>query len=583
MARIAIIDKSKHFPVKCNWLCVELCPVNRTGKECIIQGEGKEISIDENICTGCGICAHRCPFKAISIINLPEELETEPIHRFGDNGFALYRLPIPKFGQVVGIMGRNGIGKSTAVKILAGLLNPNMGTEKEVNYDELIKKFRGTETQNYFQKLKEKKIKISYKPQKVDNIPKKYKGKVLDLLKKVDEKKKLDEVTKSLGIDKILNHKIETLSGGELQSVAIAATALKDANVYYFDEPSSYLDISQRLKVAKFIRSLADENTAVMIVEHDLIILDYMTDLIHLMYGKTSCYGVVSQPMASKVGVNTYLEGYLKSENVRFRDKNIKFTARAPPSKKAYSEITKWPKFNKKLGSFTLETEEGDVKKNEVLGILGPNAIGKTTFVKLLAGVIDPDKTKIDLKLKIAYKPQYIPSDSEETVIEVLQKAVADYKALLIKPLGIEPLFTKKIKEISGGELQRVAIALCLSQDADLYLLDEPSAYLDVEQRLIVSKVINDVMESKGTSALVVDHDLLFIDYLSHRLLVFEGEPAVKGLVHKPLQMEDGMNKLLKKLAITIRREEQTKRPRINKEDSVKDREQKQKEKYYYS
>ncbi|MCG2717384.1 MAG: ribosome biogenesis/translation initiation ATPase RLI [Nanoarchaeota archaeon] len=549
----------------------------------MVQGPGKDISIDESICTGCGICAHRCPFEAIKIINLPQELETEPVHRYGENGFALYRLPIPKFEQVVGIMGRNGIGKSTALKILAGLLKPNLGTNEEVDYDKLIKKFRGTEAQNYFQKLKEEKIKIAYKPQKIDTIPKKYKGKVINLLKKVDEKGQLDKIAEQLGLTKILQHDIKTLSGGELQTVAIAATALKDANVYYFDEPSSYLDISQRLKIGKFIRSLANKETAVMVVEHDLIILDYMTDIIHLMYGQAACYGVVSQPMASKVGVNTYLDGYLKSENIRFRDKSIKFMEKGPSQTQYGMELTKWPALSKKLGKFQLETDEGNIKTHEVQGILGPNAIGKTTFVKMLAGIEKPDKGKIDFKMKVSYKPQYVPSDSEDLVINVLQKAIQKYKAVLIRPLEIEHLFMKKINELSGGELQRVAIAQCLSEEADLYLLDEPSAYLDVEQRLVASKVINDVMEAKGSSALVVDHDLLFIDYLSHRLLVFEGEPAVKGFVHKPSSMEDGMNKLLKKLEISVRRDSESHRPRINKLDSIKDREQKREGKYYYT
>ncbi len=580
MTRIAVIEKTKCNPEKCDWLCVRLCPVNREDKDCIIKD--KKAVIKEELCTGCGICQNRCPFGAISIINLPEQLEKDLIHRYGQNGFLLYRLPIPKDGEVVGLLGRNGIGKTTALNILAGIIQPNLGKDK-AGYEDMIKLFRGTEIQAYFTKMKEGKIKVAYKPQKVDNIPRQYKGKVKELLKKVDEKNKLNEVVKELEIEKILDNDIKNISGGELQRVAIAATALKKANVYYFDEPSSYLDIKQRLKVARFIRKLAEEGAAVMVVEHDLIVLDYIADKIHLFYGKESGFGVVSQPMASKAGINTYLEGYLKSENVRFRDKKIEFMAKAPTKTRTAKELTKWPSISKKLDKFSLEAEDGTVNVREVTGIIGQNATGKTTFVKMLAGVLQPDNGKVELKLKISYKPQYLNIEEDNIVSTVLAKAIKNYSHILVRPLEIEPLLLKKLSELSGGELQRVAIALCLSQDADLYLLDEPSAYLDVEQRLHASKAINEVMEEKGTSALVVDHDLLFIDYLSQRLLVFEGEPSVKGHVGKPLSMEEGMNKLLKELNITLRRDEETKRPRINKEGSVKDREQKKSGKLYYN
>ena len=140
----------------------------------------------------------------------------------------------------------------------------------------------------------------------------------------------------------------------------------------------------------------------------------------------------------------------------------------------------------------------------------------------------------------------------------------------------------KRICDLSGGELQKVAIAECLSKDAEMYLLDEPSAYLDVEQRLRVSKVIRDFIEIKGKSALVVDHDILFIDYISDRLLVFEGEPAIKGIVKGPYEMEEGMSKFLSNLNITMRRDPESQRPRINKEGSVKDREQKKEGRLYY-
>ena len=138
------------------------------------------------------------------------------------------------------------------------------------------------------------------------------------------------------------------------------------------------------------------------------------------------------------------------------------------------------------------------------------------------------------------------------------------------------------MNELSGGELQRVVTAGCLAKDSDLYLLDEPSAYLDVEQRLKVSKVIKDFMELKGKSALIVDHDLLFLGYLSDKLMVFEGTPSENGIVKGPFLMEEGMNIFLKKLNITLRRDKESLMPRINKEGSVLDREQKEDNKYYY-
>ncbi len=583
MTRIAVVEKEKCNPSGCgDYLCIKLCPVNRTGQECIVKDTGKKVGIDEKLCTGCGICQNRCPFKAISIVNLPEELDQQAIHRYGQNGFHLYNLPIPQFGKVVGIIGRNGIGKSTALKILAGLLKPNLGGEKEVGFDEVIKFFKGTEAQGFFEKVKKGKIKISYKPQQVDMIPKQYKGKVKSLLKKVDEIGKFDEIVEKLELKEILDNDIKKISGGELQRVAIAASVLKKADVYFFDEPSSYLDIKQRIKVSKFIRGLASEDVGVMVVEHDLIILDYMTDLVHLMYGKEDVYGIVSQPKVTRVGINIYLSGFLKEENVRFRDKTIKFDEKAVKKRRFTNVLTDWSEITKKLGKFSFKADDGKVHNREVVGVLGENGIGKTSFVRILAGDLKKDKGKIGKKVKVSYKPQYLEA-SDDLVMGILGRAVSKYKNQLIAPLNLDGLLMRKANELSGGQLQRVAIALCLSQDADLFLLDEPSAYLDVEQRLIVSKILKNFMEEKGKSAIVVDHDLLFIDYLSHSLLVFDGVPAKEGEVKGPFAMQKGMTMFLKDLDITMRRDKESKRPRINKPGSVKDREQKSGENYYYS
>jgi len=587
MTRLAIIDKVKcKNHISCPFICAGACPINRTGKECIVEDDKGKAVINEDLCIGCGICPRQCPYGAIKIINLPEELKQQPIHRYGKNDFELFSLPTPIFGKVVGILGVNGIGKSTAIKILAGILKPNLGhwdNKEGASYDELIAYFKGTEAQTFFEKIKEGKIKISYKPQAVDSLPKTAKGTVKELLAKVDEKNMLNEIAEKLEIKKVLDNDIEKISGGELQRVAIAACVLKKANFYVFDEPSSYLDIKQRIKVSQFIRELANEETAVMVVEHDLIILDYMTDLIHIMYGKEGAYGVVSNPRASRSAINTYLTGYLRGENIRFRDHEIKFSESPVRKEASHVPIVSWENVSKKLGNFELNAGTGSIFKHETAGVLGENGIGKTSFVKILAKVIEPDSGNVNEDIQVSYKPQYIDTASNSMVAEVLREVMLKYNNQVVRHLDIQPLLMKKINELSGGELQRVAIALCLGREAKLYLLDEPSAYLDVEQRLRVSKLIREVMEERGTSALIVDHDLLFLDHISQRLMVFEGIPAEKGSAVGPMEMKDGMSMFLKSLEITLRRDPESKRPRINKKDSVLDREQKQSGNYYYS
>ncbi len=589
MARIAVVNNEKLRDMSRKENVKNKCPVNRNGGECIYIDSENKLQISEELCIGCGICANLEP-DAIHIINLPEELQSKIINQYGRNGFHLYSLPTPVFGKVIGIIGRNGIGKSTAIQILAGLLKPNFGRWEEDTskkdssevYKELIRFFKGTEAQKYFEKVAAGEIKIAFKPQKVEDIARSFKGTVRTLLEKVDEKNDLERIAKELALTKLLDSDISKISGGELQRVAIAATVLKKANLYLFDEPTSYLDIKQRIKVSKFIRTLANENTGVMVIEHDLIILDYIADQIHIMYGKEGSYGITSNLHSTKAGINIYLEGYIKDSNMRFRDKKIEFVEKAPVELDETHKLTSWTKITKQLGSFHLSTTPGELYKKQVIGMLGENGIGKTSFVKILAGVEKADSGEIETEVKVSFKPQYVEANDEPVAI-LLGDAIKKLDSQLITPLQIRPLLDKTLNQLSGGELQRVAICACLAKEADLYLMDEPSAYLDVEQRLLVSKVIRQRMEDTGKSALIVDHDLLFIDYLSDGIAVVDGEPAVKGIVNGPFSMVEGMNKFLDDLEMTFRRDDESHRPRANKPNSQMDRKQKQEKKLYYA
>lgn len=228
LTRIAIVKAERCKPKKCNQECKKSCPVVKLGKLCIEVGpKSKMAFISEPLCIGespifiesseqvsaffvfhcyfvgesskhdvypllfllgCGICVKKCPFEAISIINLPKDLEKNTTHRYGPNSFKLHRLPMPRPGNVLGLVGTNGIGKSTALKILAGKMKPNLGRfDSPPDWAEILVHFRGSELQNYFTKILEDTLKATIKPQYVDHIPRAIKGKVGEILKRKDE------------------------------------------------------------------------------------------------------------------------------------------------------------------------------------------------------------------------------------------------------------------------------------------------------------------------------------------------------------------------------------------------------------
>ncbi|CAI5944553.1 unnamed protein product, partial [Closterium sp. NIES-64] len=609
----------------------------------------------------------------------------------------------------------------------------------------------------------------------------------------------------------VWEREVEHLSGGELQRFAIGVVAGQLGDIYMFDEPSSYLDVRQRLKAAQVIRSLLAPDryvivverdlsvldylshfmcclygkpgayravflryhpmqpTAcpltphsiipippryVIVVEHDLSVLDYLSDFICCLYGKPGAYGVVTLPFSVREGINIFLAGFVPTENLRFRDESLTFRVSLPIQSavrgginiflagfvltenlrfrdepltfrgtktpvdilrreaKTYSRFEaktytryKYPRMVKKQGGFKLTVEPGDFTDSQIVVMLGENGTGKTTFIRMLVGKLslmgahaactslwlsllpvpsmihlpsllspfqaalsrpDPDeetgkeaqgdrKEAEDLpEFNVSYKPQKISPKFPHSVRALLHSKIRDsfhhpqFNTDVLRPMQIDPLLDQEVVNLSGGELQRVAITLCLgkpadiylidepsayldsraahrdgqghqavhpahaflllvssqpadiylidepsayldseqrivaAKPADIYLIDEPSAYLDSEQRIVAAKVIKRFILHAKKTAFVVEHDFIMATYLADRVIVYEGQPSVDCTARTPQSLNSGMNLFLSQLDITFRRDPTNFRPRINKMDSVKDREQKNAGTYYY-
>ncbi|HDN90865.1 MAG TPA: ribosome biogenesis/translation initiation ATPase RLI [Candidatus Aenigmarchaeota archaeon] len=583
--RVAVLRKERCKPEDCNYLCMKFCPKVRSGVEAIKVGEDKKPIINEDLCIGCGICVKKCPFQALSIVNLPDALRKDVFHSYGKNQFRLFKFIVPRKGKVLGLIGENGIGKTTVLNILSGKLLPNLGREK-VNHRDILDFFKGSEAMNYFRDLFQGRIKVSYKIQNISEFSRD--EKVRDFLEEgfeEGERKEVSKLSSELRVSKLFSRKLMELSGGELQKVLVVKCLSREANVYFLDEPCSYLDIGERLKIARIIRKKLTTDNYLVVVDHDLIFMDLVSDFVQIFYGRSNVYGIISSIYSTRVGINNYIEGYLPVENVKFREFPIKFERRSEVRKSSVNELVKWSDLKKRIGNFELVVKSSGINEKEIVGVIGINGTGKTIFSKLISGLETPDSGEIYPKIKVAYKPQYLkvtnPDLKVRDIIGKVEVGSLFWKQVIL-PLRVNLLSNLKLSELSGGQLQKIALVECLLREAELYVFDEPSAYLDVEERLKVAKVLRDFLKFRESSALIIDHDLLFIDYTSDRIIYFSGKPAEFGTCEGPLDVVTAMNFFLKEVGVTMRRDKHTNRPRVNKPNSRLDVEQRKQNKYYY-
>lgn len=330
-------------------------------------------------------------------------------------------------------------------------------------------------------------LKAVIKPQYVDQIPKAIKAadkRVSTLITGRAQIGNLDEIVQELELKQIFEREVNQLSGGEMQRFAIGSVCVQKADVYMFDEPSSFLDVKQRLNAGRMIRSLLRHDDYVIVVEHDLSVLDYLSDFICVLYGKPAVYGVVTMPASVREGINIFLDGNIPTENLRFREESLQF--RISEAGEDYStdksRAYKYPAMEKTLGNFKLSIESGDFTDSEIIVMMGENGTGKTTFCKMLAGALKPDGGKTIPPMNISMKPQTITPKFQGTVRQLFFKKIKaaflspQFQTDVYKPLRMDDFIDQEVQNLSGGELQRVAIVLALGIPADIYLIDEPSA-----------------------------------------------------------------------------------------------------------
>lgn len=562
--RIAVIDVNTCVgpTLKCGLVCVPICPEVRMGSEAIFIKESGFAGINEDLCTGCGLCVKKCPTQAIKVVKLPKE-PGNPFFRYGVNSFRLYDFTVPRDKMITGIIGRNGIGKSTLLGLLQGKLLPNLNGKKV--WEDFEKEYSGTEILEFLRNIQDKKLRVSVKPQDLEALSK-LPYTVRQLFSTVTGFN--EKLVQDFSLKEVVDRNLKVLSGGELQRVALAYALAKDADLLFVDEFTSFLDLKQRLNAIQKLNSQS-LNQSIVVVEHDLTILDYLAEQVILLWGEPGVFGVLSTVKPVRTGINQYFQGFLKEENIRFRPYEIKISILNPGNYVGRDKIT-YEGFELNYDDFNLKADSGFLYAGEVVGILGENGIGKTSFAKKLSENKD-----------FALKPQVLER-TDETVEEFFSKNNIILTVEVKEKLELVRLLEKNIMELSGGELQRVWIAKTLLQECKARIFDEPSSFLDVEQRLETATLIKKFSKTTAIPSFVIDHDFLFIDMSCDRLVVFQGTPSKQGTASTPLSMKDGMNAFLKNIGITFRRDKDTGRPRVNKIGSQVDVEQKQNNEYYY-
>lgn len=462
---------------------------------------------------------------------------------FDDTAFSINE------GEKVGLIGINGTGKSTLLKIVAGLEEPDEG-----------KVVRG------------RSLDIRYLPQNPEFDPK---DTVLQAILKDNEGHEhvwdIESQAKSM-LNKlgVTDHEafIETLSGGQKKRVALASVLLSTAELLILDEPTNHLDSDMADWLEEYLKKFKG---ALLMITHDRYFLDSVTNrIVELDKGKLYSY-------------QTNYEGFLKlkaerldmaaaSERKRQSILRVELEwmqrgARARSTKQKahiqrYEALRdqKAPEIDGKvemesassrLGRTTVELENlsksyGDkvllrdftyiFLKNDRIGIIGPNGAGKSTLMKMIAGWVQPDSGSIEIgqTVRMGYFSQENEDMDESLRVIDYIKNVAEYvktkdgsisaSQMLERFLFPSHMQYTTIGKLSGGERRRLYLLRILMDAPNVILLDEPTNDLDIQTLTI----LEDYLDSFQGIVITVSHDRYFLDRVVRRIFAFEGDGTVR-------------------------------------------------------
>ncbi|MBK8243683.1 MAG: energy-dependent translational throttle protein EttA [Saprospiraceae bacterium] len=492
------------------------------------------------------------------------------------------------YGAKIGVLGLNGSGKSTLLKLIAGVdKNYNGKIEFDGNF-----KIGYLEQEPILDETKTVKEIVQQGVQKLVDLLKEYEDINLkfsepmsddEMNQLIERQGEVGEQLEHLGAWE-LDNKLEVamdalrcpegdtlvkvLSGGERRRVALARLLLSNPDILLLDEPTNHLDAESVLWLEQFLKSFPG---TVIAVTHDRYFLDNVAGWILELdrgegipwQGNYSSWleqksnrlaneekqeskkkkmldreleWVRTNPKGRQAKSKARLSAYDRLAGEEAKEKETKLELFIPPGDRLGDVVINMEHVNKSFGNRILfENFNLQIPKNAIVGIIGPNGVGKSTLFRMIMGLEKPDSGKITIgeTVKIAYVDQshkdLLP---EKTIFEVISGGndllqVGTYtfnsRAYISKFNFSGQDQSKKVGVLSGGERNRVHLAMTLKEGGNVLLLDEPTNDIDIN----TLRALEEAIENFAGCVLVISHDRWFIDRLATHILAFEDDANV--------------------------------------------------------